>query len=44
MIGRIGLGVKCSKSMMGIHFSDNPEITPAMAFLHVKLRAALPKE
>lgn len=28
MIARIGLGVKCSKSMMGVHFSDNPGVTP----------------
>jgi hypothetical protein len=45
MIGRIGLGVKCSKSLMGVHFCDNPGVTPAVkAFLQVKFKAGLPKE
>jgi hypothetical protein len=40
MIGRIGLGAKCSKSLMAIHFCDNPGVTAAIkAFLQVKLRA-----
>ncbi len=42
MIGRIGLGVKCSKSMMGVHFSDNPGVTPALlALLQVKFKAKI---
>jgi hypothetical protein len=45
MVGRIGLGVKCSQSMMGVHLSDNPGVTPAVkAFLQVKFRAAVPEE
>jgi len=45
IIGRIGVGVKCSKSMMSVHFSDNPGVTPAVkAFLQLKLHAALPKK
>ena len=34
MIARIGLGVKCSNSLMAVHFCDNPGVTPAVkAFL-----------
>lgn len=40
MVGRIGLGVKCSKSVMGVHFTDNPGVTPAvMALLQMKFKA-----
>ena len=45
MIGRIGLGVKCSTSLMSVHFSNNPGVTPAVkAFLQVKLKATTPEE
>jgi hypothetical protein len=30
MLTRIALGVKCSKAMLGIHFSDNPGVTLAV--------------
>lgn len=30
MIARICLGVKCSKTMMGAHFTGNPGVTPAV--------------
>jgi hypothetical protein len=41
MIGRIGMGAKCSSSLMGIHFTDNPGVNAAVkAFLQVKMRAA----
>ncbi len=40
IIGRIGVGVKCSKSMMSVHLSDNPGVTAAVkAFLQLKLHA-----
>jgi hypothetical protein len=30
MIARICLGVKCSKTIMGAHFTGNPGVTPAV--------------
>jgi hypothetical protein len=43
MIGRIGLGVKCSKTVMAVHFSENPGVTPALkAFLQLKMKAVPP--
>jgi hypothetical protein len=34
MVCRIGLGAKCSSSLMSIHFSNNPGVTAAVkAFL-----------
>ncbi len=45
MVGRIGLGVKCSQSMMAVHFTDNPGVTPSIrAFLQVKFKAKVPPE
>jgi hypothetical protein len=43
MLGRIGLGIKCSKTVMGVHFSENPGVTPALkAFLQLKMKAVPP--
>lgn len=43
MLARIGLGVKCSQSLMSVHFSDNPGVTAALkAYLQVKLKAVPP--
>ena len=40
MLGRIGMGAKCSSSLMSVHFSSNPGVTSALkAFLQVKMRA-----
>lgn len=40
MLGRIGLGIKCSKTIMAVHFSENPGVTPALkAFLQLKMKA-----
>jgi hypothetical protein len=44
MVARIGLGVKCSGSMMSVHLSNNPGVTaPVKAFLQVKFKAAPPE-
>ena len=44
MIGRIGSGVKCSASLMSVHFSDNPGVTIAVkSYLQVRLSAMPPK-
>jgi hypothetical protein len=45
MIGRIGLGVKCSKSLLSVHFSDNPGVTGEVrSFLRYKFKAHLQEE
>jgi hypothetical protein len=44
MIARICLGAKCSKTLMGIHFSGNPGVTPAVKdFLTYKMKARKPQ-
>jgi hypothetical protein len=43
MMARIGVGIKCSSSLMAVHLSNNPGVTSAVkAFLQVKLKAAPP--
>jgi hypothetical protein len=45
MLGRIGLGIKCSKTVMGVHFSENPGVTPSLkAFLQLKMKALQPQK
>ena len=45
MLSRIALGAKNSFSLMAIHFSNNPGVTPAVkAYLQVKLRASYMKD
>ena len=40
MVARIALGVKCSKSIMGLHLSGNPGVTPDVkSFLIYKMKA-----
>ena len=44
MIGRIGSGVKCSASLMSVHFSDNPGVSIAVkSYLQVRLSAMPPE-
>ena len=45
MISRIALGVKCSKAMVGIHFTDNPGVSLAVkTYLNVKMKCARKEE
>ena len=45
MIARIGLGAKCSKTLMGCHFTGNPGVTAAVkSFLLYKLKAHDPSK
>jgi hypothetical protein len=41
MIARIALGAKCSKAMVGIHFTDNPGVSVAVkTYLNIKMKCA----
>jgi hypothetical protein len=41
MIARIALGAKCSKAMVGIHFTDNPGVSLALkTYLNIKMKCA----
>jgi hypothetical protein len=45
MVTRIALGIKCSKAVLGVHFSDNPGVTlPVKLYLNKRMKCNMFEE